>query len=85
MLRILDSHRSDQYLCLLTAKTVLKVVKNHAIVFDYMEMHVIRNFSLALENVESFEDHEDTDEQEDAEDNLPAKGVEAIVFIDKEN
>jgi len=36
-------------------------------------MAIIRNFNLALENVESFVDHEDTDEAEDTEDNAPLK------------
>ena len=35
MLRILDNHRSDQNLCLLAAKIVLKIVENHTIDFDY--------------------------------------------------
>lgn len=35
MLQILDNHRHDQDLCLLAAKTVLKVVDNHQIIFDY--------------------------------------------------
>ena len=36
-------------------------------------MAIIRNFNqinLALENVESLEDHEDTDEQEDVDDEV---------------
>jgi len=68
MLRILDNHRSDQYLCLLTAKTVLKVVETHSIVFEYQEMAIIKNFNRALENVEGATDCESSaDESELAE------------------
>ena len=71
MLRILDNHRSDQYLCLLAAKTVLKVVETHSVVFDYQEMAIIKNFNRALENIEGNTDVEssadETDEEKDKE------------------
>jgi len=35
MLQILDHARQDRALCLLVAKTVLKIVDNHQILFDY--------------------------------------------------
>lgn len=35
MLQILDHSRQDRALCLLVAKTVLKIVDNHQILFDY--------------------------------------------------
>ena len=35
MLKIIDQHKDDADLCLLAAKTILKVVNNHQIVFDY--------------------------------------------------
>ena len=35
MLQIIDKQKEDYDLCLLAAKTVLKVVNNHQIVFDY--------------------------------------------------
>jgi uncharacterized protein YejL (UPF0352 family) len=70
MLRILDNHRSDQYLCLLAAKTVLKVVENHSVVFDYQEMAIIKNFNKALLNIEGNIDNvsqEDSEEKEESE------------------
>ena len=36
---------------MLAAKTVLKVVTNHQIVFDYQEMAIIKKFNKALENI----------------------------------
>ena len=65
MLRILDNHRSDQYLCLLSAKTVLKVVETHSVVFDYQEMAIIKNFNRALENIEGSTDVESSAEEEE--------------------
>ena len=53
MLEILDTHRQDKDLCLLAAKTVLKVVDNHQIVFEYQEMAIINQFNKALENIDS--------------------------------
>ena len=43
-------------------------------------MAIIRNFNLALENVEKFDDHEDTDEAEDCERSprKPEVGEEAL-------
>ena len=43
-------------------------------------MAIIRNFNLALENVEKFNDHEDTDEAEDCERSprKPEAGEEAL-------
>ena len=35
MLKILQKHRKDRDLCLLAAKTILRVVSNHMIEFDY--------------------------------------------------
>ena len=51
MLQIIDTHKEDSDLCLLAAKTVLKVVNNHQIVFDYQEMAIIKKFNKALDNV----------------------------------
>lgn len=51
MLKIIDTHKEDQDLCLLAAKTVLKVVNNHQIVFDYQEMAIIKKFNKALDNI----------------------------------
>ena len=38
-------------MCLLVAKTVLKIVDNHQILFDYQEMAIIKKFNKALENL----------------------------------
>lgn len=51
MLKIIDTHKDDEDLCLLAAKTVLKVVNNHQIVFDYQEMAIIKKFNKALDNI----------------------------------
>lgn len=51
MLQILDHSRQDRALCLLVAKTVLKIVDNHQILFDYQEMAIIKKFNKALENL----------------------------------
>jgi hypothetical protein len=51
MLQIIDTHKEDFDLCLLAAKTVLKVVNNHQILFDYQEMAIIKKFNKALENI----------------------------------
>ena len=51
MLQILDHSRQDRSLCLLVAKTVLKIVDNHQILFDYQEMAIIKKFNKALENL----------------------------------
>jgi len=59
MLKIIDTHREDSDLCLLAAKTVLKVVNNHQIVFDYQEMAIIKKFNNALDNIAGKEATED--------------------------
>ena len=51
MLQIIDTHHDDSDLCLLAAKTVLKVVTNHQIIFDYQEMAIIKKFNKALDNI----------------------------------
>lgn len=51
MLQIIDTHKDDHDLCLLAAKTMLKVVDNHQIVFDYQEMAIIKKFNKALDNI----------------------------------
>ena len=85
MLRILDNHRSDQYLCLLTAKTVLKVVETHSIVFEYQEMAIIKNFNRALENVEGTIDCESSaDESEIAEQDTKVREAEMAVEEEEE-
>lgn len=35
MLKILDKHKTDRELCLFAAKTILRVVSNHQVDFDY--------------------------------------------------
>ena len=52
MLSILEKHRQDSQLCLLAARTLLKLVDNHQITFDYQEMAVIKKFNRALENID---------------------------------
>ena len=42
-------HRVDHDLCLFAARTVLKVVNNHQIIFDYQEMAIIKKFNRALD------------------------------------
>lgn len=56
MLKIIDTHKEDADLCLLAAKTVLKVVNNHQIVFDYQEMAIIKKFNKALDNIGGLSD-----------------------------
>ena len=51
MLSIIDTHKDDYDLCLLAAKTVLKVVTNHQIVFEHQEMAIIKKFNRALEHL----------------------------------
>ena len=51
MLRIIDRHKEDPDLCLLAAKTVLKVVMNHVIPFGHQEMAIIKKFNKALDNL----------------------------------
>ena len=51
MLQIIDTHSEDEDLCLLAARTVLKVVNNHQIEFDYQEMAIIKKFNKALDNI----------------------------------
>lgn len=53
MLKILQKHRKDAELSLLTAKTILRVVANHQIEFEYQEMAIIKKFNLALENIDA--------------------------------
>jgi hypothetical protein len=67
MLRILDNHRSDRFLCLLAAKTILKVVNIHSVVFDYQEMAIIQHFNRALENIEETRDMKDSDDEDSEE------------------
>lgn len=57
MLQILDRNGQDRELCLLVAKSVLRIVDNHQIVFDYQEMAIIKKFNRALENL-NLEPHE---------------------------
>ena len=64
MLEILDTHRQDKDLCLLAAKTVLKVVDNHQIVFEYQEMAIIKKFNKALENIDKPTDEKSTTRSE---------------------
>lgn len=49
------------------AKTILRVVTNHLIEFDYQEMTIIKSFNRALENIgtdpNSIEEFHDTDDQ----------------------
>ena len=78
MLRILDNHRSDQYLCLLAAKTVLKVVENHSVVFDYQEMAIIKNFNKALANIEGNTDNVSDENSEDEEEFEESEGVSEL-------
>jgi uncharacterized protein YejL (UPF0352 family) len=52
MLKILVKYRQDPDLSLLAAKTILKVVDNHQIIFDYQEMAIINKFNKALDNYE---------------------------------
>ena len=70
MLQILDHSRQDRALCLLVAKTVLKIVDNHQILFDYQEMAIIKKFNKALENLNKdpnlpSEPSEDEDEKQE--------------------
>jgi len=51
MLTILDKNGKDQDLSLLVAKSVLRIVDNHQILFDYQEMAIIKKFNRALENL----------------------------------
>ena len=51
MLEIIETQKDDSDLCLLAAKTVLKVVNNHQIIFDYQEMSIIEKFNKALDNI----------------------------------
>jgi uncharacterized protein YejL (UPF0352 family) len=51
MLKIIDTHKEDYDLCLLAAKTVLKVVNNHQIEFEYQEIAIINKFTKALDNL----------------------------------
>jgi uncharacterized protein YejL (UPF0352 family) len=61
MLEILCKYKQDQDLSLLAAKTILKVVDSHQIIFDYQEMAIIKKFNKALDNIESKgESDEDT-------------------------
>lgn len=70
MLQILDHQRRDRALCLLVAKTVLKIVDNHQILFDYQEMAIIKKFNKALENLNkdpNLQDEPTSSEDEKAE------------------
>ena len=67
MLKIIDTHKEDADLCLLAAKTVLKVVNNHQIVFDYQEMAIIKKFNKALDNIGGIPDAPVTETDEGSE------------------
>lgn len=54
MLEILCKQgKDDQELSLLAAKTILRVVDNHQIIFDYQEMAIIKKFNKALDNCDT--------------------------------
>ena len=77
MLKILQKHRLDSELCLLTAKTILRVVANHQIEFEYQEMAIIKKFNLALENIDADPNAEICNDSESEEDEEPEpSGVE---------
>jgi hypothetical protein len=59
---------------LLAAKTVLKVVENHSVVFDYQEMAIIKNFNKALENIEGNNSPRSLCDSD--EDDVSSEGVE---------
>ena len=75
MLEILDTHRQDKDLCLLAAKTVLKVVDNHQIVFEYQEMAIINQFNKALENIDRHSEEGSLPAEQDPM-SPPARGEE---------
>lgn len=52
LLKIIVKFRSNKILCLNAAKTLLDVVSNHTIVFDYQEDAIIKKFNVALQNLE---------------------------------
>ena len=71
MLQIIDKQKEDYDLCLLAAKTVLKVVNNHQIVFDYQEMAIIKKFNKALDNIG--DENNDDVSQRDSEDSAMSR------------
>ena len=54
---------------LLAAKTILKVVDSHQIIFDYQEMAIIKKFNKALDNVDTKtqSDNDESDTESDSE------------------
>ena len=85
MLKIIDTHKEDADLCLLAAKTVLKVVNNHQIVFDYQEMAIIKKFNKALDNIGNVRQHvPDTDTLRTTPVPASAPSEAAQTIIDRE-
>ena len=64
MLKILVKYRSDPDLSLLAAKTILKVVDNHQIIFDYQEMAIINKFNRALDNFDGVCDQSNSSDED---------------------
>ena len=59
MLSIIDQHKNDIDLCVLAAKTVLRVVTHHEFDFEHQEIAIIRTFNRALNFVTEEEESEE--------------------------
>jgi hypothetical protein len=89
MLKILHKHRKDRDLCLFAAKTILRVVSNHHIEFDYQEMTIIKKFNLALEHIDTdpnleIDDLTDSEEQWEEIDRQKQESVASEVIDNEE-
>ena len=67
MLKILVKYRADSELSLLAAKTILKVVDHHQIIFDYQEMAIINKFNRALDNFDGICDESNSSDEDTAD------------------
>ena len=52
LLNMIEDHKGDKKLCFLAAKTLLAIVSDHEIIFDYQEVAIIKKFNQALQNLD---------------------------------
>ncbi|CDW78052.1 UNKNOWN [Stylonychia lemnae] len=65
LLEILEQHKSKKLLGCKASRTLLQIVSEHQIVFDYQEVAIIKKFNLALQNLDVFDSQQDQEENQE--------------------
>ena len=58
ILELISKYKHDKELALFVAKTVLRIVNNHQIAFDYQELAIIKAINQALDNLNGDEEEQ---------------------------